>query len=225
MAVDDERPVVNLLKSMLESLACEVRAVTDSRVAAEQLNEEKVDGLIVDVRMPYMDGFELTKHARGTKLNRLVPIAMFTGLDDAETMRKGFSLGVSFFLGKPFTRDRVHKLFKATRGAMLKEKLRYLRLPYQTRVECTWGLNDLSKLQTTSVDISEEGMSVSPAGHLTVGQELAMSFALPTARHNMNLSARVVREVPPEGIGLMFLKPSDRDRTVIQEYIIARSQD
>lgn len=150
---------------------------------------------------------------------------MLTGLDDAETMRKGFSLGASFFLGKPFTRARVHKLFNATRGVMLKEKLRYLRLPYQTTVECTWGPNNLGKLQTTSVDISEEGMSLSPAGHLTLGQELAMSFALPTAHHRMNLSARVVREVPPQGIGLVFLDPSDRDRTAIQEYIIARTQD
>lgn len=58
MAVDEELPVLNLLKGMLEPLGCEVRAVADSRVAAERLNEEKVDGLIVDVRMPHMDGFE-----------------------------------------------------------------------------------------------------------------------------------------------------------------------
>jgi len=225
MAVDDEPAVLNVLKGMLEPLGCEVRMVIDSRVAAKRLTEEKVDGLIVDIRMPHMDGFELTKHVRNSKLNRQVPIIMLTGLDDAETMRKGFNLGASFFLGKPFTRDRLNKLFKTTKGPMLREMLRYLRLPYETEVDCTWGPKNTEKFRTSSVDISEEGISLSPSGRLAVGQELDLFFALPTSAQKMSLHARVVRQVPPAGIGLVFLKPSDHDRNAIQEYITARTQD
>ena len=139
MAVDDEPAILQLLKTQLESMGCEVQGIVDSREAAERLEVEKVDGLFVDFRMPHMDGFELAKKARESKLNGQIPIVMLTALDDSETMRKGFKVGINFFLGKPFTRERVYNLYVATRGPMRREKLRYTRLPCRTTVECTWG--------------------------------------------------------------------------------------
>jgi CheY-like chemotaxis protein len=225
MAVDDEPAVVGLLKAHLESLGCEVLAIVDSREAAKQLEVEKVDGLFVDFRMPHVDGFELAKLVRKSKLNRLVPIVMLTGLDDAETMRRAFNMGISFFLGKPFTRERVYNLYIATRGPMLREKLRYIRLPYRTTVECTWGPQHQSHFKSSSVDIGEGGMLLSPSGGVAVGQELDLSFSLPDYPQALKVHARVVREVPPRGIGLMFLSLDAREKEALQKYIAACTGD
>lgn len=225
MAVDDEPAVLFLLKKQLESLGCEVLGVGDSRVALEQLEKEKIDGLFVDVRMPHVDGFTLTQRARSSKLNRRVPIVMLTGLDDAETMRKGFNAGANFFLGKPFTRERVYKLLGATRGAMIREKFRYTRLSFRTGVDCRSGASPPKQFRSDSIDISEGGMMLNAGGGLSLGQELEIAFNLPNAPGAIKTRAVVVRTDPPDIIGIQFVKLNDRDEGHLQGYISARLQD
>jgi CheY-like chemotaxis protein len=225
MAVDDEPAILQLLKSHLESLGCEVQGFVDSREAAARLAVEKVDGLFVDFRMPHLDGFELTKKARESDLNNQVPIVMLTAVDDAETMRRAFKVGISFFLGKPFTRERVYNLYIATRGSMLREKLRYVRLPYQTTVECTWGPQHQFHFKSSSVDVSEGGISLNPSGGVAVGHELDLSFSLPDYPQTLKVHALVVRDVPPRGIGLMFLSLGAQEKEALQRYITARTED
>ena len=222
MAVDDEPDVLNLLKTQMGSLGCEVIQVVDSREAVERLKKEKVDGLFVDVVMPYVDGFLLTRQTRLSKLNRRVPIVMLTALDDAETMRKGFEAGVNFFLGKPFSRDRVHKLLGATRGLMLRERLRYARLSFGAEVHCTGGPEPQKRFHTGSVNISEGGMLLASSGGLGIGQELEVAFNLPNVSHIFKTRAMVVRETSPTGIGIQFLKLNERDESDLQGYIGAR---
>ncbi|MGA3328266.1 MAG: response regulator [Terriglobia bacterium] len=224
MAVDDEPDVLELLKTMLETRGYEVLAIEDSREALKRLEVEKVDGLFVDVRMPYFDGFELTKLVRASKLNGKVPIVMLTASDDGETMRKGFDMGISFFLGKPFTRERVYNLLGVTKGPMTQEHLRYIRVPFQTSVSCNWGYNSVGHLKTDSRDISEGGMRLSPLGDVEVGQEVGLVFALPDTRR-LHLNAQVVRKVPDDGIGLKFVTLPAEDKAAIQQYIHARIED
>jgi CheY-like chemotaxis protein len=225
MAVDDEAAILRVLKAQLESLGCKVIDVTDSRVALERLQKEKVDGLFVDVVMPHLDGFHLTQQTRLSRLNCRVPIVMLTGLDDADTMRKGFDAGVNFFLGKPFTRERVYNLVGATRGAMMRERQRYARLSYRTEVDCIWGVQTQKRLRSSSVDISEGGMMLAPAGGLAVGQEFDLAFNLPGISHVIKTRAVVAREVPPNGIGIQFLKLPERDEKDVQAYISARLEE
>jgi CheY-like chemotaxis protein len=225
MAVDDEPAVLNLLKTLLVSHGYEVLAIEDSREAVERLQVEKVDGLFVDVRMPYLDGFELTKLARQSKLNGQVPIVMLTGSDDAETMRKGFDMGISFFLGKPFTRERVYNLLGATKGPMAREQLRYIRVPLRTTVDCNSGYHSGGRFKSDSQDISEGGMRLGPLGGLEVGQGMGLDFSLPDTSQRLSVHAQVVRKVPHDGIGVKFVTLFTRDKEAIQQYISVRIQD
>jgi CheY-like chemotaxis protein len=225
MAVDDEPGVLQLLKTQLETLGCKVLGMVDSREALARLQEEKVDGLLVDVQMPNMDGFLLTRQTRQSKLNRRVPIVMLTGQDDAETMRKGFEAGVNFFLGKPFTREKVYKLLGATRGAMLRERQRYTRVSYRTEVDCLWGPEPQRQIRASSVDISEGGMMLERSAGLAVGHELDVAFQIPNVPALIRTHARVVSEAPPNGIGIQFVKLNDRDERNLQTYISARIED
>lgn len=218
MVVDDELDVLKLIKAMVEPLGCEVLTMADSREAARRLESEKFDGVFVDVRMPHLDGFELTRRVRASALNRGAPVVMLTGFDDVETMRQGFRVGATFFLGKPFTRERIHSLFGAVRGALLREKRHHTRLPLRTTVDCTC---DQKHFKAGSLNLGESGMLLEPSGGLAVGQEFDLTFEVPEAPARLQVRARAVRKEPPDRIAVEFLAPALEAREAIQRYINA----
>jgi CheY-like chemotaxis protein len=221
MAVDDEPATLFLLKAQLEAQGCEVIDVCDSREASERLTKEKIDGLFLDVSMPHVDGFLLTQRARLSALNGRVPIVMLTGHTDGETMRKGFQVGANFFLGKPFTRERVRHLLSATRGVMLREQQRYARLAISTPVDCKWGTERANRFRCDSVNISEGGMKLASSGGLAIGQELEVTFTVPESLHVITARAKVVRE-SAGAIGIQFLNFNEGDEGALRDYISAR---
>ena len=225
IAVDDELEVLQLLKLMVEPLGCEVLMVKDSRDAARLLESEKFDGVVLDVRMPHMDGFELTQRIRKSGINRQVPIVMLTGLDDAATMRKGFNAGVNFFLAKPFTRERIVGLFNAARGAMLNEKRKNMRLPFRATVTCRWSGNRQGQFKTGSINVGENGMLLAPSGGLELGQEIELEFEFPASNQPVNSRAKVIRRNQPDQIAVEFVSLAAKARDAIRAYINARDRN
>lgn len=122
LLVDDEPEICRLVKSMVEPLGVEVHTSSDSLEAAKILEKEKFDGIMLDVAMPNLDGFQLTRKIRATPPNRQAPIIMITGMDDVNTMRRAFEAGATFFIGKPISREKVYAIFRTARGAMLAER-------------------------------------------------------------------------------------------------------
>jgi CheY-like chemotaxis protein len=219
MAVDDDPVSLHLLMSLLESYGYEVLATGNSSDAWKLLGAEKVDGLFVDLRMPCLDGFELTRLVRTSKLNGQIPIVMLTASDDGETMRKGFDVGISFFLGKPFTRERVHKLLGAIKGSMAREQQRYVRLPLQMTVGCSWGYQAAGHFKSQCQNISEGGMRFGALNGVEVGQGVSLAFTLPDIGQKLSLNGQVVRKLPDGGIGMKFIGLLPRERSHLQRYI------
>jgi DNA-binding response OmpR family regulator len=204
MIVDDEPDILPYL---------------ESHEAAEHVHDEKFDGIITDVQMPHLDGFELAKRIRSSALNRTTPIIMLTGHDDVDTMRQGFRVGATCFLGKPIDRDRFSALLKAMRGSMLAERRRYARLPYRTRVKCKPGPHFDQQFVASTLTISEGGLSLEPSGGLENGQELEMEFQMTGLPMPLKIRGRVVRQEPSEPIGIEFIGPSQKDREAIRRYV------
>jgi len=219
MIVDDEPDVLELIASMVEPLGWEVMRVSDSQEAARRLENEKFDGILLDVLMPELDGFELAKRVRGSSLNRQVPIIMLTGLDDAATMRKGFSAGATCFLGKPISQERLYGLFKAMRGLLLREKRRHVRLPFRATVKCRRGPYFDRQFTSLSASISEGGMALATSGGSEVGEELDLQFEMPGAPKPIKVRAKVAWKEKPDSIGVQFTEIDPAHRETIQEYI------
>jgi CheY-like chemotaxis protein len=245
LVVDDEPTVLKLIKSIVEPLGYEVLGLADSRQAACRLESERFDGVVFDIRMPHLDGYELARRARASPLNGGAPVVMITGLNDIDTMRKCFSLGVSFFLNKPFTCEQLYSLFSAARGSMLRERRRHVRLPFCTTVECTFGKLGERHFRTVSLNLAESGMLLEPSGGLEVGQEVVLEFTLPQARGAQEAAAKqpkgfsfaeppadgsglrtiraqVVRKAPRDRIAVQFTDLSAANRELIQRYIMGR---
>lgn len=240
LVVDDEPPILKLFKGMVEPLGYEVLAISDSREAAQRLERDKFDGFVLDVHMPDLDGYELTRRVRASALNRHAPIVLITGLNDLDAMRKGFSAGATFFLAKPFAQDRVHSLFSAVRGAMMRERRRHARLPLRTSVRCTFGPGGEKHFVASSVNIAEGGILLEPSGGLEVGQELTMEFSLPELpapqgvaqralavaesppphKGPLKVQGRVVRREPPDRVGVQFVALAPEQLQAVQRYIL-----
>jgi CheY-like chemotaxis protein len=216
LVVDDEPAALRLIKALVEPLGYEVLSLTDSRQAAEVVNRQKLDAVFVDVQMPGLDGFELTKLIRASRSNSTVPIVMTAELDEVDTMRRGFKAGVTFFLNKPFNPDKLRGLLLTLRSAILKERRRNVRLPFQATVTCRWGEKQ-SKL--ISANISECGMLLESLVGLEPGQEIDSQFMLPLGQVPLKPRAKIVRKEPPDRVGVVFLGLTPQDQEAVRKFI------
>ncbi len=224
LVVDDEAPVVEVLKAFLEPTGSDVVGLTNSLEAARWVEQEKFDGIILDVRMPQPDGFELTRRTRASSLNSKTPVVMLTGQDDVETMRQGFKAGATCFLGKPVTRDRVHSVVNAMQGPILAERRRNARLPLRTKVDCVGGTCHEKRFVAESLNIGEGGLLLQSPVELKVGEEIKLQFQLPSEERPLRMRGRVLREEPLSRYALEFLSSMIRDQEAIRQYIIGRLQ-
>jgi CheY-like chemotaxis protein len=219
LIVDDELDVLKAIKAMMAPHGMEVLAISDSREAAQRVNTDKFDGVFLDVNMPNVDGFALTRSVRASRANAKTPIVMLTGLNDVATMRTGFKAGVTFFLSKPVNLERLNALIKVMRGPMLKERRRYARLPF--RVPVTFQLG-AKQFKTASINISGGGMLLEASGGASLGQELTVEFAIPPSARSSKVRTKVVRKDALDSIGLEFVGLEPQDRQAIHEFIVGQ---
>ena len=109
LIVEDDGPTLELMDEVLTSLKAEVRALSDSEQASALVNQERFDGIFVDLQMPGVDGFELARQVRKSSWNKSAPIVVVTGHDNAKIMQEAFAAGATFFLQKPVDRQRLTK--------------------------------------------------------------------------------------------------------------------
>jgi signal transduction histidine kinase/CheY-like chemotaxis protein len=114
LVVDDEPGIALLCKRLLTRAGFEATELTDPRLAVTYLQEHSVDLLLVDIRMPEVDGFEVITHAR--RLQPGIAILVMTGYGTVETAIRALRQGVDGLLLKPF--DRGNELIEAVRQAL-----------------------------------------------------------------------------------------------------------
>jgi putative two-component system response regulator len=102
LVVDDEAPSRQFLTRILEREGYVVKSATEGRTALQIINQTPPDVVILDVRLPEIDGFEVCRRVRVDARTRLIPIIMVTGYDAQAERVQGLSAGADDFLGKPF---------------------------------------------------------------------------------------------------------------------------
>jgi DNA-binding NtrC family response regulator len=112
LLVDDEKDFVEMLTLRLEEIGEEVLQAYSGLECLEKMNEAEVDVVILDIKMPGMDGIETLQEIK--KRYPLVEVIMLTGHGTIETAVQGMKLGAYDFLIKPADfDDLVTKLNKA----------------------------------------------------------------------------------------------------------------
>ena len=113
LVVDDEEPVRDLLRDILEGEGCRVYLAPGGREALALFDSRRFDGVFTDVGMPGMSGWELAQAIRAQRQN--VPIAVVTGWGEAVGSTKQKEAGVDWVITKPFTAERIAEVAEEIR--------------------------------------------------------------------------------------------------------------
>jgi chemosensory pili system protein ChpA (sensor histidine kinase/response regulator) len=107
MVVDDSLTVRRVTQRLLEREGYRVLLAKDGVDALEQMQETRPDLMLVDIEMPRMDGFDLTRHVRGNEATHAIPIIMITSRSADKHRNYAIDLGVDAYFGKPFQEDAL----------------------------------------------------------------------------------------------------------------------
>jgi len=150
LIVDDEPNIRDLLTTSLRFAGFAVRAVPNGAAAISAVIEEEPDLIILDVMLPDINGFGVTKRLRASGYTS--PILFLTAKDDTEDKITGLTVGGDDYVTKPFSLDEIVARIKAI-----------LRRTMQVEDESTIKVGEISMDQDThEVTVNGHAVELSP---------------------------------------------------------------
>ncbi len=107
MVVDDSLTVRKITSRLLEREGYQVLTAKDGVDALQQLKDSIPAVMLVDIEMPRMDGFDLTKNVRGDPRTAGIPIIIISSRTADKHRNQAAQLGVNAFLGKPYQESEL----------------------------------------------------------------------------------------------------------------------
>lgn len=101
LIVDDDLDTLRLVGLMLQRQGYQISAATNGQQGLDKAFEEDPDLILLDVMMPDMDGYEVTRRLRQNPSTSETPIMMFTAKSQLDDKVIGFEVGVNDYLTKP----------------------------------------------------------------------------------------------------------------------------
>lgn len=101
LVVEDEPRMLELLRQGLAEEGHAVSCATDGSAGLEMANDDRFDVVILDVMIPKVDGFEMTRQMRTAK--NFTPVLMLTAKDSISNIVNGLDLGADDYMTKPFS--------------------------------------------------------------------------------------------------------------------------
>ncbi len=107
LIIDDLPDNLHLLSDLLTQLGYTVRSVTTGRMALKTLNIKQPDLILLDIKMPDMDGYQVCQMIKADEHLRDIPIIFISALDDTFDKVKAFRIGGVDYITKPFQIEEV----------------------------------------------------------------------------------------------------------------------
>ena len=104
LVVDDEESLRNLLQRILEESGYSIITASDGHEALEKFSQCEVDLVLLDIKMPGLDGFSVLEEIRGTSN---IPVIMLTAEREMTTARDTLLLGADDYIRKPFNQREL----------------------------------------------------------------------------------------------------------------------
>ena len=111
LVVEDDKNTRKLLTTILKNHGYNTLEATNGEEALDVLDHNHVDLMVLDVMMPHMDGFELTKTLRDS--GSQLPILILSAKQNVVDIKQGFLVGIDDYLTKPFDFDVLLLRIKA----------------------------------------------------------------------------------------------------------------
>ena len=116
LAADDDEDILDLVAFRLERSGYTVIVARDGEEALELAATELPDLAVLDVMMPKVDGFEVTRRLRADEATSRMPIILLTARSQDADVQQGFEAGADDYLRKPFSPDELRARVQAILG-------------------------------------------------------------------------------------------------------------
>lgn len=117
LLADDDTLMHDMVSHALDPTVFDVQHVETGIEAIEVFRQKRPDLILLDVKMPQMDGYEACSKLRALDPEGTVPIIMITGLDDIKSIERSYHSGADDFITKPITWPTLsHRLAYLHRG-------------------------------------------------------------------------------------------------------------
>jgi DNA-binding NtrC family response regulator len=110
LLIDDDRGIRHLLHALLSRKGYEVELAENGPRGLELLNQKQPDVIVLDLKMPEMDGVTVLKEIR--RIDPRQPVIMFTGACTPKTEQEIRALGVSEIVKKEFSLERLEEALR-----------------------------------------------------------------------------------------------------------------
>lgn len=111
LVADDEQEIRNLLDHFLKGQGYEVVLASDGNQALELAIEENPQLIILDIKMPGLDGLEVCKRLKEKEQTKLIPVIVITGFEDNKM--EALNIGADDFVNKPFDMAEISSRVKS----------------------------------------------------------------------------------------------------------------
>ena len=176
LVVDDSLAALKLLTDILMGEGYAVRPASSGEQAKASVLAELPELVLLDVRMPVMDGFEVCGWLKEQPACRDIPVLFLSASADAEERIKGFEKGAVDFISKPFQRNELL--------ARVRTHLELSRL--QTRLET------MVELRTEELKISNEHLQLELAERKKAEEELKLRNIILSTQQEASIDAILV---------------------------------
>lgn len=133
LIIDDDLDTLRLVGLMLQRQGYQISAATNGQQGLEKAFEEDPDLILLDVMMPDMDGYEVTRRLRQNPSTLQTPILMFTAKTQLDDKVIGFEVGANDYLTKP------------THPSELQARVKTLLARVNSKKSVTGSLKDLNR--------------------------------------------------------------------------------
>ena len=213
LILDDEPGNVRFLVRLLERRGyTNVSGLSDARLALEHLRREPADLLVLDLRMPDLDGFGVLTELAGIPGCALMPVLVLTGDDSREVRNRALACGARDFLAKPFDADeavlRIQNLLltRLLHGALVRQNEELEARVRQRTAELETAQVEILTRLATVAEHHDEDTAEHTRRVATLSGELALLLGLAPERASLIAHASLLHDVGKMAVPIEIMR-------------------
>ncbi|MFP5519328.1 MAG: response regulator [Bdellovibrionia bacterium] len=117
LVIEDDETMRASLKRILDSEGYSVKMAADAAELTHVLDGDPIDLILMDVGLPWVNGFELAEMLKEHKDLKKIPLIFVSGKASDEDMKKAFEIGADDYIKKPFDIEKLRKAIKTLLAA------------------------------------------------------------------------------------------------------------
>lgn len=109
LIAEDDPDILDLIVACLHSIDCRIATASDGRAALELIGKESPQLAVLDIRMPHVDGLEITRRLKSEHATSSIRVLVLTASVDGHQPQRVSAAGADSYLSKPFTASQLRE--------------------------------------------------------------------------------------------------------------------